>query len=140
MRHTRKFKSLYRSAIEQSNAWTALLCELHAALPEFPRPAEQCEKLVAELPGQLRARALYSVLAGLRMAKVRDLTWHRVDLERAHAGVPPRQSRGVSFCTSEMADAFGYRWKCQDCGDRTRTSDPRITNANLPLLAVAPLL
>ena len=81
MRHTRKFKSLYRSAIEQSNAWTALLCGLHAALPEFPRPAEQCEKLVAELPGHLRVPALYSVLAGLRMAKVRDLTW---ELSHAH--------------------------------------------------------
>ena len=63
---------------------------------------EQCAKLVAELPEHLRAPAVFSVLTGLRMANVRDLTWDRVDLERGHLWVPSshyktKRAHGVSL-------------------------------------------
>jgi integrase len=49
---------------------------------------EQCTTLMQELPRHLRGPVLFSVLTGIRMANVRDLTWDRVDLERAHVWVP----------------------------------------------------
>ena len=63
---------------------------------------EQCAELVKELPPHLRAPAVFSVLTGLRMANVRDLTWDRVDLERGHLWVPSshyktKRAHGVSL-------------------------------------------
>ena len=49
---------------------------------------EQCAALIRELPPHTRLAALFSVLTGLRMANVRDLTWSRVDLIRGLCWVP----------------------------------------------------
>jgi len=69
---------------------------------------KQCERLITELPAHLRAPVLFSVLSGLRMANVRDLTWDRVDLERAHAWVPSshyktRRAHGVALSATAIA-------------------------------------
>lgn len=63
---------------------------------------EQAAVLIAELPQHLRAPAVFSILTGLRMANVRDLSWDRVDLERAHLWVPSshyktKRAHGVSL-------------------------------------------
>ena len=63
---------------------------------------EQCAALIRELPEHLRRPALFSVLTGLRMANVRDLTWDRIDLVRGHAWVPSsayktKRAHGVSL-------------------------------------------
>lgn len=49
---------------------------------------EDCKRLVAELPGHLKGPVEFSLLTGLRMSNVRDLTWARVDLLERHATVP----------------------------------------------------
>jgi integrase len=49
---------------------------------------DQCEALLNELPGHLRAPALLCALTGLRMANARDLEWARVDLVRGHLWIP----------------------------------------------------
>lgn len=55
---------------------------------------EQCRTLVAELPEHLRAPMLFSVLTGLRLGNVRDLTWSRADLDRGRVTVPSAHYKG----------------------------------------------
>ena len=63
---------------------------------------EQCAELIRQLPDHLRKPALFSILTGLRMANVRDLTWDRVDLDRGHLWVPSshyktKRTQGVTL-------------------------------------------
>jgi integrase len=55
--------------------------------PVFIHP-EQFAKLMRELPEHLRAPVALSVLTGMRMANVRDLTWDRVSLDKGHVWIP----------------------------------------------------
>lgn len=45
-------------------------------------------RLVAELPGHLKAPMMFSVLTGLRMSNVRDLDWSQVNLEQRRITIP----------------------------------------------------
>ncbi len=108
---------------------------------------EQCERLLGELPTHLRAPALFSVLSGLRMSNVRDLTWDRVDLDRAHAWVPSshyktRRSHGVALSAAAVdllrslpqtgAAVFEYRGKQVTGTFNTKAFRKALLRAGLP--------
>jgi integrase len=75
--------------------------------PAFIKP-EQFRKLMDELPEHLRAPVAFSVLTGMRMANVRDLTWDRVNLENGHVWIPSshyktKRSQGLPLSTEAVA-------------------------------------
>jgi integrase len=73
-----------------------------------PLDAEQCQRLLAELPEHLKAPMLFSVLTGIRSGNVRDLDWSQVDLEEGHVTIPASQyktKRDVRFPLSTNAVA-----------------------------------
>jgi integrase len=53
--------------------------------------ADECSRLLAELPEHLKAPMMFSVLTGLRMSNTRDLTWDRVNLKEGHVTIPASQ-------------------------------------------------
>ncbi len=58
----------------------------------FLSPAE-FQRLRQELPEHLADMALFSVATGLRQAKVKDLEWQYVDLDRMHLWIPASQHK-----------------------------------------------
>ncbi len=59
----------------------------------FLRP-EEFERLCKELPPHLKLAARFSVLTGLRMRAMLQLTWDRVDLRTRRLWIPEEQMKG----------------------------------------------
>jgi integrase len=56
--------------------------------------AEECSRLLSELPEHLSAMMRFSVLTGLRERNVRELRWSQVDLERRFVWIHADQAKG----------------------------------------------
>lgn len=79
---------------------------------------EQCQALLREVPEHTRAPLIFSILTGLRMANVRDLTWDRVDLERGHLWVPSshyktKKTLGLSLSAAAVRLLSALPRECQ---------------------------
>lgn len=89
-----RYMAVFRGVLLACVKWGWLAHAPHVPMAHLPEKdpvwltPEQCEKLIAQLPAHTRAPALFCALTGMRMGNARDLTWGRVDLERAHCWIP----------------------------------------------------
>ena len=105
---TNRMMAVFRQVLNASVKWGWITHAPPVPMAHVPErdptflTREQFAALMRELPEHLRMPALFSVLTGLRMANVRDLTWDRIDLEHGHLWVPSshyktKRAHGVSL-------------------------------------------